>query len=98
MQVQELEVVDGQQRLATLSLLYSAIHACLAEFGDEDGDMKHELFNLRHRIVFKGPKKMLRLEPSYQGNNYHGKIGDVRDLLTFLSATDTLFLWLAKPA
>jgi YD repeat-containing protein len=26
------------------------------------------------------------------------KIGDVRDLLTFLSATDTLSLWLAKHA
>ena len=31
MQVQELEVVDGQQRLLTLSLLYAAINYCLAE-------------------------------------------------------------------
>jgi len=27
-----------------------------------------------------------------------GEIGDVRDLLTFLSAIDTVFLWLAKRA
>ena len=71
MQIQELEVVDGQQRLATLSLLYAAIHACLARCEDVDEDTKHELFNLRLRLVFKGPKKMLRLELSYQGNNYH---------------------------
>ena len=70
-QTQELEVVDGQQRLTTLSLLYSAIFtglkACVSE--DDDDDTKLELLNLRHRLVFKGPKKQLRLEPSYQGYN-----------------------------
>ena len=71
MGVQELEVVDGQQRLTTLSLLYAAIHASLVNCGDEDEDTKHELFILRHRLIFKGPKKVLRLEPSYQGNNYN---------------------------
>src|SRR5687767_5704174 len=64
MQIQELEVVDGQQRLTTLSLLYAAIYACLAECGADDDDTKHELFNLKNRLVFKGPKKVLRLEPS----------------------------------
>jgi len=29
---------------------------------------------------------------------YQREIGDVRDLLTFLSAIDTVFLWLAKRA
>jgi hypothetical protein len=69
MQVQELEVVDGQQRLTTLSLLYAAIYACLGECESEDDDTKHELFNLRHRLVFRGPKKLLRLELSHQGHN-----------------------------
>jgi len=70
MQVQELELVDGQQRLTTLSLLYAAIHACLAQCGDKDEDTKHELFNLRQRLVLTRSKtKLLRLEPSYQGNN-----------------------------
>ena len=70
MQVQELEVVDGQQRLTTLSLLYAAIHACLAECLNKDVDdeeLKHELFNLRYRLVYRGPRSALRLEPSYQG-------------------------------
>lgn len=70
MQVQELEVVDGQQRLTTLSLLYAAIHACLAQCTPQDEDTKHELFNLRYRLAFKGPKRVLRLDPSYQGHNY----------------------------
>src|ERR1035437_7588771 len=41
MQVQELEVVDGQQRLTTLSLLYAAIHTCLAQCGSQDEDTKY---------------------------------------------------------
>lgn len=89
MQVQELEVVDGQQRLATLSLLYAAIHASLSECEEVDEDIKHELFNLRLRLISKGSKKMLRLEPSYQGNNYQ----DYRAVLQeagILSGVDTL--------
>ena len=70
MQVQELEVVDGQQRLTTLSVLYAAIHTCIKGCGDEDEDTVHELFNLRRRLIFKNAKKTLRLEPSRQGNNY----------------------------
>src|ERR1700722_10084080 len=70
MQVQELEVVDGQQRLTTLSVLYAAIHSCIKQCcRAEDEDTLHELFNISHRLVFKGSKKSLRLEPSRQGNN-----------------------------
>ena len=45
MQVQDLEVVDGQQRLTTISLLYAAIYACLAGVRGRSEDTKHELFN-----------------------------------------------------
>lgn len=78
MQDQELEVVDGQQRLTTLSLLYAAIHACLAKCAIEGDDINHELFNLRHRLVFK-EKKSLRVEPSYQGHNYHDYCAVLRE-------------------
>ena len=71
MQVQELEVVDGQQRMTTLSLLYAAVYACLAQCCGDNEDAKHELFNLKHRLIFKGKKISLRMEPSYQGHNYH---------------------------
>jgi len=70
MQTQNLEVVDGQQRLISLSLLYASVYYCLCQCGKEDEDINNELYNLRHRLVLKGAKKTLRLEPSYQGNNY----------------------------
>ena len=73
MQVQELEVVDGQQRLATLSLLYAAVRASLATCtGDEQEqeEIRNDLFVLQHRLVCKGRTRLLRLEPSYQGSNY----------------------------
>jgi len=70
MQDQTLEVVDGQQRLITLSLLYAAIYASLDHNGAEEEDIKNEQFILRHRLILKGTKKSLKLEPSYQGNNY----------------------------
>lgn len=90
-QIQELEVVDGQQRLTTLSLLYAAIYtglkACISE--DDDDDSKLELLNLRHRLICKGVKKQLRVEPSYQGHNY----ADYRAVLEeagILSQVETL--------
>jgi uncharacterized protein with ParB-like and HNH nuclease domain len=69
MQTQALEVVDGQQRLTTLSLLYAAVYTFLSRFGERDEDSISELYNLRHRLILRGKKRSLRLEPSYQGNN-----------------------------
>lgn len=79
MQVQELEVVDGQQRLTTLSVLYAAIYKCLDQCAGDDEDARHELFNLRSRLVCKGPKKTLRLEPSRQGSNYDDYVAILGD-------------------
>jgi Protein of unknown function DUF262/Protein of unknown function (DUF1524) len=70
-QIQELELVDGQQRLTTLSLLYSAIYAQFATFEDLDEETKHELYNLKYRLLVKVPsKEVLRVEPSYQNKNF----------------------------
>lgn len=66
---QELEVVDGQQRLTTLSLLYAAIYAQFAKLGELDEETKHELYNLKYRLLVKGGDKILRVEPSYQNKN-----------------------------
>jgi uncharacterized protein with ParB-like and HNH nuclease domain len=68
-QMQELELVDGQQRLTTLSLLYAAIYAQFAKFKGLDEETKHELYNLKYRLLVKGSKKVLRVEPSYQNRN-----------------------------
>ncbi len=68
-QTQELELVDGQQRLTTLSLLYAAIHSRFTKFPDLDEETKHELYNLKYRLLLKGGKQ-LRIEPSYQNKNF----------------------------
>lgn len=70
-QIQELELVDGQQRLTTLSLLFAAIYAQFAKAKDLDEETKHELYNLKFRLLVKGSNKaLLRVEPSYQNKNY----------------------------
>ncbi len=81
--VQELEVVDGQQRLTTLSLLYAAILKSLLSIEDSDDATKYETFNLRRRLVIRQPQTLLRVEPSYQGNNFD-------DYRAILADTDTL--------
>lgn len=68
-QMQELEVVDGQQRLTTLSLLYAAIYAQFSKLGDLDDETKHELYNLKCRLLVKGGNMVLRVEPSFQNKN-----------------------------
>lgn len=74
---QDLELVDGQQRLTTLTLLYAAIYKKVSELAADDEETKIELYNLKHRIVLKSNKK-LRIELSVQNNNFN-------DLKTALS-------------
>ena len=67
----ELELVDGQQRLTTISLLYAAIYGILNKKEAElPMDKKVELFNLKRRLVLKKDDTLLRLEPSFQNDNY----------------------------
>jgi uncharacterized protein with ParB-like and HNH nuclease domain len=68
LETQELELVDGQQRLTTLSLLYAAIYKRLSESEAVDEDLKFELHNLRNRILLKSTTKP-RIQLSVQNNN-----------------------------
>jgi len=67
---QPLEVVDGQQRLATLSLLYAAIYKWISTQENLIEDQRLELLYLKRRLVLKSDPSALRLEPSYQRYNY----------------------------
>lgn len=69
--IQELELVDGQQRITTLSLLFAAIYDFLKthEF-DMDDEQRAELFNLLHKLVLKKSNEQIRLTPQIQNNNY----------------------------
>ncbi|MDD5689668.1 MAG: DUF262 domain-containing HNH endonuclease family protein [Caldisericia bacterium] len=68
-----LEIIDGQQRLITISLIYAAIyHKMFLETDEEikkSEDFITEKNNLKYRLIQKGKKDQLKLELSYQNNN-----------------------------
>ena len=69
--VQQLEVVDGQQRLTTLSLLFAAIYDALKSKDDLlDDDQRVELINLKRKLVLKNSDDKLRVTPQVQNSNY----------------------------
>ncbi len=70
-----MELVDGQQRLSTISILFSAIYENLSKSTPEvvvDDDFKVELINLKHRLIQKGSKPTLvKVELSLQNKNFN---------------------------
>lgn len=65
-----LEVIDGQQRLATISLLYAAIYnRFLQEKRTEDEIFTSEKVLLKNRLIQKNMKDHLKIELSYQKYN-----------------------------
>ncbi len=68
--VQYLEVVDGQQRLTTLSLLFAAIYEVLESYQDSfDDEQRNELINLKRKLVLKKNQDEIRVIPQIQNNN-----------------------------
>ncbi|QWZ55587.1 MULTISPECIES: DUF262 domain-containing protein [Gammaproteobacteria] len=65
----KLELVDGQQRMTTLSLLLAAIYQSLRVFPDLTDDYRFELYNLKHKLVLKKQLEQPRLVPQVQNNN-----------------------------
>ncbi len=64
-----LEVIDGQQRLTTLTLLLSAIHSVLKDHqADLDDDTRTDLVNLGRQLVRKADAEP-RVTPQTQGHN-----------------------------
>lgn len=70
--VQELELVDGQQRMTTLSILLAAVYEAynyvLTE-GELPFEAQMERHNLRHRLVLKKDVNKPRLIPQVQNDN-----------------------------
>tara|TARA_Y100000589_G_scaffold62852_3_gene54125 strand:- start:30543 stop:32330 length:1788 start_codon:yes stop_codon:yes gene_type:complete len=65
-----LELVDGQQRMTTISLFYLAIYHYLSKNLPLDNEeQKYKLFGLRQKIVLEN--KNPRVTPSYSAGNFH---------------------------
>ncbi|MBO0932545.1 DUF262 domain-containing protein [Fibrella aquatilis] len=70
-QTLRLELVDGQQRTTTTSLLYAAIYTWLNQNAVKtDRRVMVQETNTLHRLVHQPNYTALRLEPSRQGGNY----------------------------
>lgn len=68
--VQKLELVDGQQRLTTLSLLFASVyHALKSHETHLDDEQRVELINLKRKLVLKKGDDQIRLIPQIQNNN-----------------------------
>lgn len=65
-----LELVDGQQRLTTLSILMASIYRFLTDHSDQlDSDGRFDLDSLGRRLVLKDPVR-LRVRPQSQNSNH----------------------------
>lgn len=67
--VQSLELVDGQQRMTTLSLLLAAIYQSFRVLPELTMEQQIELYNLKHKLVLKKKPDQPRLIPQVQNNN-----------------------------
>ena len=66
----KFELVDGQQRMTTISLLYLAVYKFLSDHLPENQQKEmFALWNLKNRILLESTNKP-RLEPSYTSNNF----------------------------
>lgn len=71
-----LEIVDGQQRLTTISLLFCAIYQLtnqkIKELASDDkiDEIKNELINLKYRLIQKQNKSETKIVLSEQNNNF----------------------------
>ncbi|MCY1287337.1 hypothetical protein D9M70_363280 [compost metagenome] len=76
--VQSLELVDGQQRMTTLSLLLAAIFQSYRVQPNLGMEQQIELFNLKHKLVLKKKPDQARLIPQVQNSNqqdYYAVLG-----------------------
>lgn len=77
----KFEVVDGQQRLTTVSLFLAALYDILNEYKSElDDDQQSDLLQLKRKLVLKKTQSDMRVIPQIQGNNlddYYGLMAKI---------------------
>ena len=67
--VQNLEVVDGQQRLTTISILLASIYSVLKVQNQLTDTMNFEILKLKNKLVMRKDSNQPRLVPQIQNNN-----------------------------
>ena len=66
----KFEVVDGQQRLTTLSLFLAALYTIMNGYKDLlDEDQQSDILQLKRKLVLKKTKADIRIVPQVQGSN-----------------------------
>ena len=70
------EVVDGQQRLTTLSLLFAALYQIMNSYKDSlDEDQQSDVLQLKRKLVLKKTQSDIRVIPQVQGSNRADYLG-----------------------
>ncbi len=76
-----MEVIDGQQRLATISLLLAAVHTQLCRYPlEDDEDYKDTMSSLKRSLRCRTSPNQMRLVPQIQESNledYNQLMGEV---------------------
>ena len=67
--IRELELVDGQQRMTTISILLAAIYDIFNKQPNLVMEQQIELYNLKHKLALKKMLNQPRLVPQVQNNN-----------------------------
>jgi hypothetical protein len=85
-----LELIDGQQRMTTLSLLLAALLKALTSHGaDLDDEGRADVVNLRRHLAYsKNPPKP-RLIPQHQNRNHDDYLNVLADAGTGVKAPET---------